>query len=91
MKLKQSIKSRYSIKNISKDSYNTISVTQSNAPILGKKTNSSMEAGYIFAPYLIDINGTILLDGVDTMMDDMRLKVMKLKRDIKINDILDGE
>jgi hypothetical protein len=78
-------KSRYST-NIPKGNYDTMS---NNYTIVGHKSNSVSERGYIYLPYIPMTVDTWDDISLDTLMGDMKEKIKRLKRNIKINNLLD--
>ena len=88
MKPKKSLKSRYST-NIPKGNYGTMSISNKNI-INGHKGNSVKEQGYIFAPYIMCEEAANIIFQDKIMMDNLKEKIKRLKRNVKINDLLDG-
>ena len=87
MKPKKSLKSRYST-NIPKGNYGTVSISNDDI-IVGHKSNSVLEQGYIFMPYIMsETTGEIIFQD-KILMDNLKEKIQRLKRNIKINDLLD--
>ena len=83
---KKSIQSRYSLKKVDNKYYNTIDVTY--PPIVGKKSNSVMEQGYIFAPYVMASTAEIILNTNNELFEDLKRKIKQIKRNGKIDSIL---
>ena len=56
--------------------------------IVGRKSSSEMEQGYIYAPYIMKADTWLDISN-DVLLDDLKVKIKRLKRNKKINDLLD--
>ena len=86
---KKSICSRYSLKKVDNKYYDTIDVTDT--PIVGKKSNSPMEQGYVFAPYVMARTGEFILNTNNELFEDLKRKIKQIKRNDKIDSILNDQ
>lgn len=74
MKPRKLISSRYSISSINNNKYQTISVTGSIDYKIGNKLS---EQGYVFAPYIIATNTSIIMDVFESRIDKLKRLINK--------------